>query len=217
MQPQIEVLESRLAAVLMGELIRPREVGGNVAELDDTFVDIILDDLELDDGDDYYASFELVCEPTPSVTEGSPTVEFVRVRDTTHDHIITVKFAREAIDPDTLRVPKYSTPYELIDIQDSTIEPAPVAIPFPSSTIEPVPFPMFSAPYERIDIQDRSHAFVKAVPESVLSPSVEWFAAEPTDIITNAPRSSRVMLVLAVLLCALTALTVGLCIALFAI
>ena len=77
MRPQLEpVLESHLAAILMGELLRPRE------DLDDTYVDIVLDDLELDETDGYYASFELVREPASNAA----TTEFVRVRDTTHDH-----------------------------------------------------------------------------------------------------------------------------------
>jgi hypothetical protein len=49
------ILETRLAAVLMGELF-PRQ------DLDDTYVDIILDDFDLDD--DYYAAFELVSTRT---------------------------------------------------------------------------------------------------------------------------------------------------------
>ena len=48
MQPQIEVFESRLAALLMGELVRSGELV-EVREADDTYVDIILDDLDLDD------------------------------------------------------------------------------------------------------------------------------------------------------------------------
>jgi hypothetical protein len=240
MQPQPQ-LESRLATVLMGELLRPHDLGGAVADLDDTFVDIVLDDLELEEPDDYYASFEVVGElalPESNVA----TAEFVRVRDTTHDHITTIKFAREAIDADTLPVPRHSAPYELIDIQDSThtLANAPVAAQFTaypgvkhppgasarSIAADPLRFPLYSAPYERVD-QDRSHAFVRAAPDDDRAPSastapslpsnvpsnvVDWFS-ESTDII--APRSSaRVIVLISVLV---GALGLGLGIALLAI
>ena len=118
--PQLEpILESHLAAILMGELLRPRE------DLDDTYVDIVLDDLDLDD-DEFYASYELVHEPAQPIvkaiaaqdptTFAAPTTKFVRVRDTSHDHIETKKYPREALEADTLQTPKYSAPYELIDI-----------------------------------------------------------------------------------------------------
>ncbi|MEO8841231.1 MAG: hypothetical protein ABI591_03585 [Kofleriaceae bacterium] len=89
----------------MGELLRSRE------DLDDTYVDIVLDDLELDDSNEYYASYELVRE-----LEAVATMEFVRVRDTTHDHVLTKRYPRPSLDLDTEPVPLYSAPYERIDI-----------------------------------------------------------------------------------------------------
>jgi hypothetical protein len=104
----------------MGELF-PRQ------DLDDTYVDIILDDFDLDD--DYYAAFELVVDP-------HATTEFVRVRDTSHDHIVTVKFPREALDGDTLPMPLYSAPYERVE----------------TSYEDALPMPLYSAPFERVDL-----------------------------------------------------------------
>lgn len=214
MQRQLEsVLEARLAAVLMGELMRPRDLRGDVADIDDTFVDIVLDDLELEQSADYYASFEIVRE----LASTDATTEFVRVRDTTHDHITTIKFARESIDADTLRFPRYSAPYELIDIQDCShaFVKAPPAVPL---TVDPnakhpsgdrsqsidanaLRFPLYSAPYERVDIQDCSYALV------------DW-SAESTEIVSAPKPSSHVILMVSVLV---GALALGLGIALFAI
>jgi hypothetical protein len=193
MRPQLEpVLESHLAAILMGELLRPRE------DLDDTYVDIVLDDLELDETDEYYASFELVREPAPDATTFAATTEFVRVRDTTHDHVTTKKYPRESLDPDTLQTPKYSAPYELIDI-----EHPPLAAQFAS--YPNAKFPLNSAPYERIDLQDYSRAFVKATP-------TDW-SAESTEVLSAPKTASRVIATIVVLI---GALLLGLSIALYA-
>jgi len=122
MQPQLEPsLQTRLAHVLMRELIHPCfGVEVDVADLDDTLVDLALLDSDLDDTDDY-ASYELVYEVAPA-NDFTPTIEFVRVRDTTHDHVTTIKFPREALDPDTVRFARDSTPYERIDIQHGPID-----------------------------------------------------------------------------------------------
>jgi hypothetical protein len=111
MQPLLEPIpESRLADVLMGELF-PRQ------EIDDTFVDIVLDDLELGDpaeSEQDYAAYEIV-------RDAFATTEFVRVRDTRYDHIVTVEFprafARDVLGEDTARLPKFSAPYERIEIE----------------------------------------------------------------------------------------------------
>lgn len=110
MQPLVESIpESRLADVLMGELF-PRQ------EIDDTFVDIVLDDLELGDPgeSEHYAAYEIV-------RDAFATTEFVRVRDTRYDHIVTVEFPREftrdVLGDDTARLPKFSAPYERIEIE----------------------------------------------------------------------------------------------------
>jgi hypothetical protein len=110
MQPLVESIpESRLADVLMGELF-PRQ------EIDDTFVDIVLDDLELGDPaeTEHYAAYEIV-------RDAFATTEFVRVRDTRYDHIVTVEFprefARDVLGDDTARLPKFSAPYERIEIE----------------------------------------------------------------------------------------------------
>lgn len=102
----------------MGELF-PRQ------DLDDTYVDIILDDLD----DDYYAAFELVYDE-------HATTEFVRVRDTSRDQIVTVKFPREALDGDTHPMPLYSAPYEKVE----------------TSFENALPMPLYSAPFERVDL-----------------------------------------------------------------
>lgn len=203
MRPQLEpLLESHLAAILMGELLRPRE------DLDDTYVDIVLDDLELDETDEYYASFELVREPASNAA----TTEFVRVRDTTHDHVTTKKYARESLDPDTLQTPKYSAPYELIDIQQPPIAAPlidiqhPIAAPLAAQfTAYPnAKVPLYSAPYERVDLQDYSHAFVKA--------PTDW-SAESTEVLSAPKTAARVIATIVVLV---GALLLGLSIALYA-
>ncbi|MEP6864522.1 MAG: hypothetical protein ABJE66_28125 [Deltaproteobacteria bacterium] len=137
MQPLVEsILESRLADVLMGELF-PRE------EIDDTFVDLILEDLELGDPperDEYYAAYEIV-------RDAFATTEFVRVRDTRYDHIVTVEFPRELHGEDTAQTPKFSAPYDRIEIQHE-LEPEPgesaripvERISVERMTVEPVSF-----------------------------------------------------------------------------
>jgi hypothetical protein len=147
------ILESRLAAVLMGELF-PRQ------DLDDTYVDIILDDFDLDD--DYYAAFELVFDE-------HATTEFVRVRDTSRDHIVTVKFPREAVDGDTQPMPLYSAPYERIE----------------TSFENALPFPLYSAPFERVDL------------DIVVAPPT-W-PDESTDIIAAPRTAARVIATLVIL------------------
>ena len=182
MQRQLEpVLKTRLtaAAALMGELLRPRE------DIDDTYVDIVLDDLELDE-DEHYVSYEVVRElPTSSI---ATTTKFERIRDTTHDHVVTVKLPR--IDADTLEVPLYSAPYERVDIQagnDAHFTAYPNA-----NQPDPLPLPLYSAPYVRVDLEDRSHAFVK-VP-------ADW-SAESTEIVAASKPS--VLFIIAVLFGAL--------------
>jgi hypothetical protein len=202
MRPQLEpILESHLAAILMGELLRPRE------DLDDTYVDIVLDDLDLDDDD--YASYELVHEQAPEVatTFAAPTTKFVRVRDTSHDHIDTKKYPREALDADTLQTPKYSAPYELIDIEHSPIA-KPVAVPLAAefTSYPNAKFPLNSAPYERVDLDDYSRAFVKATPS-------DWSAAESTEVLAAPQTASRVIATIVVLF---GALLLGLSIAVYA-
>ena len=213
MQPQVD-LESRLATVLMAELVHPRQLGANVADIDDTFVDIVLDDLDLEDGNDAYASYEVVF--AAPVSDASPTIEFVRVRDTSRDHVITVEFGREPAEERTAAA-EFSAYRQPSDRARAGAAPASGMQP---SDPRRIPLPLHSVPYERVDVQDqdRSHAFVKLSPDGdVRSTSFEWFAAEPTEIITDPPKSSRVIVGLAVVLGALTALTIGLAIALYAI
>jgi hypothetical protein len=205
MRPQLEpILESHLAAILMGELLRPRE------DLDDTYVDIVLDDLDLDDDD--YASYELVRAPAPvpdiAMAFAAPTTKFVRVRDTSHDHIDTKKYPREALDADTLQTPKYSAPYELIDIEHPPIVAPPLAAQFTS--YPNAQFPLNSAPYERVDLDDYSRAFVKAAPSEW---SEAWFAAESTEVLAAPQTASRVIATIVVLI---GALLLGLSIAVYA-
>jgi hypothetical protein len=130
MQPLLEPIpESRLADVLMGELF-PRQ------EIDDTFVDIILEDLELGDPPeretDYFA-YEIV-------RDAFATTEFVRVRDTRYDHIVTVEFPREP--GDTAEAPKFSAPYERIEIEPGESAQIPMErISVERMTVEPVSAP----------------------------------------------------------------------------
>jgi hypothetical protein len=130
MQPLLESIpESRLADVLMGELF-PRQ------EIDDTFVDIILEDLELGDPPEHetdYFAYEIV-------RDAFATTEFVRVRDTRYDHIVTVEFPREA--GDTAEAPKFSAPYERIEIEPGESAQIPMErISVERMTVEPVTAP----------------------------------------------------------------------------
>ena len=115
MAPSIAVtaLETRLAQVFLTELVGPRP-NGSYAEGDDTQVDIVL--LDPDEQTDYEA-YELVFTP---VSDLDVTLPIARVRDTTQDTIATVEFVRESLDPNTVPFPR-SAPYELIDIQDSSV------------------------------------------------------------------------------------------------
>jgi hypothetical protein len=134
MQPLVESIpESRLADVLMGELF-PRQ------EIDDTFVDLILEDLELGDPperEEFYAAYEIV-------RDAFATSEFMRVRDTRYDHIVTVEFPREyarELGDDTAQAPKLSAPYERIEIEQEAGESARIPmerISVERMTVEPV-------------------------------------------------------------------------------
>jgi hypothetical protein len=207
MRPQLEpILESHLAAILMGELLRSRE------DLDDTYVDIVLDDLDLDD--EYYTSFELVPEPPEAVA----TTQFVRARDTTHDHVATKRYPRELLDDERIDirplptgetaldseqpiVPLYSTPY------DPTDEPAPqFAV---GSTA--LPLSLYSVPYERVDLDlDCSQPFVKAAPPLVAP--TDW-SFESTELVNPPQTASRVIATIVVFV---GATLLGLSIALYA-
>jgi hypothetical protein len=165
---QVETLwESRLDAVVLMQL-HPHH-----NEADDTFVDIILDDLELDEPEElYYATYLLIHDP-------QATTEFVRVRDTSHDHIVTVKFPFAALDADTQPIPLVSTPYDKIDIAECSAQFTAYA--------GALPLPTYSAPFERVDLE------ALAVPAPI--------AHEETEMI-EAPRS-RLFETIFVLTCAL--------------
>lgn len=126
MRPPVHAIpESRLAAVLLRELLPPpRE------DLDDTYVDINLDDLDLDD--DEYLSYELV----RADGDATETTEFVRVRDTSRDHVVTEPMPRVEIE--TMPTPLYSAPYEKIDL-----------VPQFGNAL---PMPLYSAPFEKVDL-----------------------------------------------------------------
>jgi hypothetical protein len=167
MQPQVD-LESRLATVLMAELMHP-ELGGNVADIDDTFVDIVLDDLELEGNDDY-ASYELVFGPL--VSDASPTIEFVRVRDTTQDHVITVEFGRESVEEAPDRTPaRPAAPLAALLVAPAVPTGLASSPPRVARVSDAFRVPLYSAPYERVDIHEHR----------------SWFAAEATEIITDPP------------------------------
>ncbi len=191
-RPLEPVFESRLATALMAELLRP----GEGADLDDTYVDIVLDDLELLE-DDFYASYEVIRElvrPAQPV----PTTKFVRVRDTTQDHVVTVEFPRLALEVETLPFPRHSAPYERIDIDEPGVPP--------SAAPNPTLLPMYSVPYERLEQADVSLPFVRLAPREV------WLA-ESTEIVVAPKASSRVVVAISVLV---GALAVGLTTALLA-
>jgi hypothetical protein len=166
--PLEAIPESRLAAVLLRELLPPpRE------DLDDTYVDIILDDLDLDD--DEYASYELVhAAVEPDATE---TTEFVRVRDTSHDHIVTVPMPR--VELDTLPTPRYSEPYEKVDVTLANGVPA-----FGNA----LPIPLYSAPFEKVDLD--------VIPTPVRYEETEMMGAPPS-------RAARALVTITVLACVL--------------
>lgn len=126
MRPPVHAIpESRLAAVLLRELLPPpRE------DLDDTYVDINLDDLDLDDA--YYAAYELLAEDP----DASATTEFVRVRDTSRDHIETEPMTRVEIE--TVPTPLVSEPYVKVEL-----------VPHFGNAL---PMPLYSAPFEKVDL-----------------------------------------------------------------
>ena len=161
-------LETRLASVLIGELVGRR--GLRLPE-------------RRREGE-AYASFEIVCEAAPA-DDAAKTIKFLR--DPTEDYVTTVKFVREAMDADdrgTIPFVRYSAPYELIDIQPSGVTapktPRRVAVveraaasygstSFVRSTDaherDTLRFVRYTAPYELIDIQQTSQAFVKTTNE----------------------------------------------------
>ena len=179
------VPESRLADVLLGELFPPQEI-------DDTFVDLVLDDLELGDPGESqdYAFYEIV-------RDALATAEFVRVRDTRYDHLVTVEF------------PKLSAPYEKIEVEAAA--PVDIADEETQLDLEDLeieqdffaqgdarfmayanarPFPLYSAPFERVELGE--------IP-SVIEP-------EETEMIASGRTGSmRVFALAAVLTCAIAA------------
>jgi len=116
----VTALETRLAQVFLTELAGPRP-DGSYAEGDDTQVDIVL--LDPEEQTDYEA-YELVFTP---VSDLDVTLPIARERDTTQDTIATVEFVRESLDPKTVPFPR-SAPYELIDIQDSSVPVERIAV-----------------------------------------------------------------------------------------
>lgn len=216
MQPLAEpVPESRLADVLMGELF-PRQ------ELDDTFVDLVLDDLEPGDSGEVeeYAAYEIV-------RDAFATTEFVRVRDTRYDHIVTVEFPRE-LALETAPVVKVSAPYERIDIEHDDdnvvverihvdvaedemqldLEDLEVEHDFFAQGDEPRdaqfmaytharPFPLYSAPFERVELGELP------VPVAVL-------AGDSTEMVVQRRSGRTSAFVLAVVLICAAVAAVGL-------
>ena len=160
--PLEAIPESRLAAVLLRELLPPPR-----QDLDDTYVDIILDDLELEDDDDDYAAYELH-EGVIGEPDATETTEFVRMRDTSHDHVETVRMPR--VEFDTLPTPRYSEPYEKVDLVPS----------FGNA----LPMPLYSAPFERVDLD--------VIPTPIRYEATEMMGAAPS-------RAARVLLTIVVL------------------
>jgi hypothetical protein len=176
----VTALETRLAQVFLTELVGPRP-DGSYAEGDDTQVDIVL--LDPDEQTDYEA-YELVFTP---VSDLDVTLPIARVRDTTQDTIATVEFVRESLDPNTVPFPR-SAPYELIDIQDSSV------------------------PVERIVVREAPPATLSVSLEWFASDDDVMIDVD--DIGHESVRPSHAFLVFLVLA---TALAVGVSVALFAI
>jgi hypothetical protein len=183
--------ESGLDAVLF-QALYPR------TDAEDTQLEIDLSDLGQDDEDvDYYAAFELESD--------EDTGTFVRLRDTSHDHVVTVEFPFAALGAETLPVPRIAvgracqtgSPVRRIALGT----PAP-----PLRTVAEDP-PVYSAPYAKLDI---APSFEDAMPFPVESlpferVELELFHApkrphQETQIIE---RGSSVVTVIAVLSCAL--------------
>lgn len=186
----------------MGELF-PRQ------EIDDTFVDLVLDDLELGDpgGDEEYAAYEIV-------RDAFATSEFVRVRDTRYDHIATVEFPREFtrdLGVETAPVMKVSAPYERIDVVELAehevqldLDDLEIEHDFFAQGDEPRdaqfmayaharPFPLYSAPFERVELGELP------VPVAVL-------AGDSTEMVVQRRSGApRVFALALVLVCAIAA------------
>ena len=115
--------ESQLADVLLGELF-PRQ------EVDDTYVDIVLEDLQIGevDDDEDYALFEV------APRDPFATTEFVRVRDTSRDHVVTVRIPRGVLESEREDAPQVSSPYERIEIETILVPPS---IPEPRGSRAP--------------------------------------------------------------------------------
>lgn len=221
MQPLAEpVPESRLADVLMGELF-PRP------EIDDTFVDLVLDDLEVGDpgeGGDY-AAYEVV-------RDAFATTEFVRVRDTRYDHIVTVEFprdfTRDVLGVETAPVAKVSAPYERIELEQEddkiiveriSVELADDEMQLDLDDLEVEhdffaqgdqphdaqfmaytharPFPLYSAPFERVELGELP------VPVAVL-------AGDSTEMVVQPASGSKRVLAIALVLACAIAVAIGL-------
>lgn len=114
-------------------------------DLDDTFVDIVLVDFDFDD--DYYAAYELG-QVEPDVAS---TTQFVRVRDTSRDHVVTAPMERVELEP------VYSEPYAKVELAPSYIGA--------------LPMPLSSGPFEKIDLDVIPTPIVFEPTEMVAGPS----------------------------------------------
>ncbi len=153
--------ESGLDAVLLQELY-PR------TDTDDTQLEIDLSDLDQPDSEPFYATFDLFTYET--------TGTFVRLPDTTHDHVVTVKFPFAALDAETQPVP-------LIDIVRPVRRMA-VGTPMPAMRTVAERPPVYSAPYEKVEIE---RSFVDALPFPIESLPFERVELDMID----APKRPR--------------------------
>jgi hypothetical protein len=187
--------ESGLDAVLF-QVLYPR------TDAEDTQLEIDLSDLGQDDEDvAYYAAFELESD--------EDTGTFVRLRDTSHDHVVTVEFPFAALGAETLPVPRVEVGGATCQRNQTGLPVRRIALGTPAPPLRTVAEdpPVYSAPYAKLDI---APSFEDAMPFPVESlpferVELELFHApkrphQETQIIE---RGSSVVTVIAVLSCAL--------------
>ncbi|CAN5226485.1 hypothetical protein BH11MYX1_BH11MYX1_07070 [soil metagenome] len=180
----VEIIpESGLDAVLLQELY-PR------TDADDTQLEIDLSDLA---HDDEYAAYELASDET--------TGTFVRLRDTNHDHLVTVEFPLAALDAETQPVeceePALETPVRRVARGSAA----------PSFGAPADPAPLYSSPFARLDITPSFEDVLPFPVESLPFERVELDLIDPPkpprSETETIQRGSSIVTVIAVLTCAL--------------
>ena len=145
--------ESGLDAMLLQALYPQTDADDTQVEIDVAdLADLadLADPAGLADGEseDYYAAVELV----PDETTGT----FVRPRDTSHDHIPTVRFPLALLDAETRRAPRVALPRPARRVANGTPVPPLSTVAERASVFaasHALPFPVESLPFERVEIE----------------------------------------------------------------